>query len=76
MARELYNWDKSRGYLKLAMANVIKKHNEINPIIIEEVVAEYDTLQTMYGKESIEGLANRIMKQLRKQHFYFFNTYS
>ena len=66
MARELYNWDKSRGYLKLAMANVIKKHNEINPIIIEEVVAEYDTLQTMYGKESIEGLANRIMKQLRK----------
>lgn len=66
MARELYNWDQSRGYLKLAMANVLKKHNEINPIIIEEVVAEYDTLQTMYGKESIEGLANRIMKQLRK----------
>lgn len=66
MARELYNWDQSRGYLKLAMANVIKKHNEINPKIIEEVVAEYDTLQTMYGKESIEGLANRIMKQLRK----------
>lgn len=66
MARELYNWDQSRGYLKLAMANVIKKHNEIEPKIIEEVVAEYDTLQTMYGKESIEGLANRIMKQLRK----------
>ncbi len=66
MARELYNWDQSRGYLKLAMANVIKKHNEIDPKIIEEVVAEYDTLQTMYGKESIEGLANRIMKQLRK----------
>ena len=66
MARELYNWDQSRGYLKLAMANVIKRHNEIDPKIIEEVVAEYDTLQTMYGKESIEGLANRIMKQLRK----------
>lgn len=66
MARELYNWDQSRGYLKLAMANVLKKHNEIEPKIIEEVVAEYDTLQTMYGKESIEGLANRIMKQLRK----------
>lgn len=66
MARELYNWDQSRGYLKLAMANVIKKHNEIDLKIIEEVVAEYDTLQTMYGKESIEGLANRIMKQLRK----------
>lgn len=66
MARELYNWDQSRGYLKLAMANVLKKHNEINPIIIEEVVAEYDTLQTMYGKESIEGFANRIMKQLIK----------
>ena len=66
MARELYNWNQSRGYLKLAMANVLKKHNEIDPKIIEEVVAEYDTLQTMYGKESIEGLANRIMKQLRK----------
>ena len=66
MARELYNWDQSRGYLKLAMANVLKKHNEIDPQIIEEVVAEYDTLQTMFGKESIEGLANRIMKQLRK----------
>ena len=34
MARELYNWDQSRGYLKLAMANVIKKHNEIDPKII------------------------------------------
>ena len=50
MARELYNWNQSRGYLKLAMANVLKKHNEIDPQIIEEAVAEYDTLQTMYRR--------------------------
>lgn len=66
MARELYNWDQSRGYLKLATANVLKKHPEIEPKFIQELSAEYDTLQTMYGKESIEGLANRIVKQLLK----------
>lgn len=67
MARELYNWDQNIGYLKIAIVNVLKKHPEIDPKILNELLAEYNTLQTLYGKESIIGLANRIIKQ-------FYNT--
>lgn len=66
MARELYNWDQSRGYLEIAVVNVLLKHPEINPKILNELIAEFDTLQTLYGKESAIGIANRLMKKFIK----------
>lgn len=60
MARELYNWDQVRAYAIIALYNLIKNNKKIN---IVNFVKELDSLQTMYGKEGIVGLANRYLKE-------------
>lgn len=59
MARELYNWSQSRAYSIIALHNLKQQNSEIN---IENFIREYDSLQTMYGKEGVIGLANRYIK--------------
>lgn len=56
MARELYNWDQVRAYAIIALYNLIKNNKKIN---IVNFVKELDSLQTMYGKEEVIGLARR-----------------
>ena len=57
MARELYNWDQVRAYAVIALTNLKNKNKEINKV---SFIKELDSLQTMYGKEGVIGLANRI----------------
>lgn len=56
MARELYNWDQLRAYSIIALENVKEKNKLFST---EDFIKELDTLQTLYGKEGVIGLANR-----------------
>lgn len=60
MARELYNWDQVRAYSVIALSNLKKKNKEIN---LANFIRELDSLQTMYGKEGVIGLANRYLNK-------------
>lgn len=60
MARELYNWDQVRAYSVIALFNLKKKNKEIN---LANFIRELDSLQTMYGKEGVIGLANRYLNK-------------
>ena len=66
MARELYNWDHNKGYSIIALCNVLENSgldDEIKKIIINNFIREFDSLQTMYGKEGVIGLAQRYLKK-------------
>lgn len=56
MARELYNWDQLRAYSIIALINVKEKNRLVS---VEDFIKELDSLQTLYGKEGVIGLANR-----------------
>lgn len=56
MARELYNWDQLRAYSIIALINVKEKNRLVD---VEDFVKELDSLQTLYGKDGVIGLANR-----------------
>ncbi len=60
MARELYNWDQVRAYALIALINLKNKNIEINKL---SFIKELDSLQTMYGKEGVVGLANRYLNK-------------
>ena len=60
MARELYNWDRVRAYAVIALTNLKNKNKEINKV---SFIKELDSLQTMYGKEGVVGLANRYLNK-------------
>lgn len=60
MARELYNWDQVRAYAIIALTNLKNKNKEINKV---SFIKELDSLQTMYGKEGVVGLANRYLNK-------------
>ena len=56
MARELYNWNQGRAYSIIALHNLKENGKEIT---YENFTREYDSLQTMYGKNGVIGLAHR-----------------
>ena len=83
MARELYNWDQNKGYSIIALCNVLENSgldDEIKKIIINNFIREFDSLQTMYGKEGVIGLAQRYLKKSSMQYFiknkYIFLNYT
>lgn len=59
MARELYNWDQGVAYSIIAIHNLKSKNIEVNE---RNFIREINTLQTMYGKEGVIGLAQRYLK--------------
>lgn len=62
MARELYNFDQGLGYGVIALHNLKQKDKSIK-IDLEDFIREAQSLQTMYGKEGVIGLAQRYVKQ-------------
>lgn len=60
MARELYNWDQLVSYSIIAIHNLKSKNIEIDE---KSFIREVNTLQTMYGKEGVIGLAQRYLKK-------------
>lgn len=65
MARELYNWDQVRAYAVIALTNLKNKNKEINKVTF---IKELDSLQTMYGKEGVVGLANRYLNKEKENN--------
>lgn len=65
MARELYNWDQVRAYAVIALSNLKNKNKEINKV---SFIKELDSLQTMYGKEGVVGLANRYLNKEKENN--------
>lgn len=65
MARELYNWDQVRAYALVALTNLKDKNKEINKL---SFIKELDSLQTMYGKEGVVGLANRYLNKEKENN--------
>ena len=65
MARELYNWDQVRAYAVIALTNLKNKNKEINKL---SFIKELDSLQTMYGKEGVVGLANRYLNKEKENN--------
>lgn len=65
MARELYNWDQVRAYALIALTNLKNKNKEINKL---SFIKELDSLQTMYGKEGVVGLANRYLNKEKENN--------
>lgn len=65
MARELYNWDQVRAYAVIALTNLKNKNKEINKV---SFIKELDSLQTMYGKEGVVGLANRYLNKEKENN--------
>lgn len=59
MARELYNWDQVRAYVIIALNNIKSKNKNIN-LDTNEFLSELDPLQSLYGKDGVVGLANRL----------------
>lgn len=64
MARELYNWDQVRAYAVIALNNVLNKNKDITT---GNFIKELDPLQTLYGKDGVIGLANRIKEKSNKK---------
>lgn len=60
MARELYNWDQSMAYSIIAIHNLKNKNIEVDE---KSFLKEANTLQTIYGKEGVIGLAQRYLKK-------------
>ena len=60
MARELYNWDQVRAYAVIALNNVLNKNKDITT---DNLIKELDPLQTLYGKDGVIGLANRLREK-------------
>jgi len=58
MDKELYNWRQLKAYAIIALHNVRSKNIEVN---YTNFIRELDTLQTMYGKDGVIGLANRYL---------------
>lgn len=64
MARELYNWDQLRAYSIIAIINLLEKKEEVN---VENFIRELDPLQTLYGKEGVIGLSNRLLNNKKNK---------
>lgn len=60
MEKELYDWNQAKAYSIIALHNLSENGKELN---YENFIREYDSLQTMYGKEGVIGLAKRYVEQ-------------
>lgn len=59
MERELYNWEQLRAYAIIAFDNIKVKNKNIE-LDTDEFISELDPLQSLYGKDGVIGLADRI----------------
>lgn len=63
MIGELYNWEQLRAYSIVALNNILESNEKIN---LGNFIRELDTLQSLYGKEGITGLAKRHLNNNKK----------
>jgi hypothetical protein len=53
MEKELYSWEQVRAYSIIALHNLLNSANDIN--------LKNMNLQTLYGKDGIVGVAERLI---------------
>lgn len=60
MEKEFYTWEQVRAYSIIALHNLINSANDIN---LKNIKLFIDPLQTMYGKDGVEGYANLLLSK-------------
>ena len=60
MEKELYTWEQVRAYSIVALHNLL---NSANDITIKNIKLFIDPLQTLYGKDGIIGIAERLINK-------------
>ena len=59
MDKELYTWEQVRAYSIIAFHNLLNSANKVNLVNIKMFI---DPLQTLYGKDGIVGVAERLLQ--------------
>lgn len=59
MDKELYTWEQVRAYSIIALHNLLNSANKVNLVNIKMFI---DPLQTLYGKDGIVGVAERLLQ--------------
>ncbi len=60
MEKELYTWEQVRAYSIIALHNLLNSANEIN---LKNMKLFIDPLQTLYSKDGIIGVAERLINK-------------
>ena len=60
MDKEFYSWEQVRAYSIIALHNLLNSANDVN---LKNMKLFIDPLQTLYSKDGIVGIAERIMKK-------------
>lgn len=58
MEKELYSWEQVRAYSIIALHNLLNSANDIN---LKNMKLFIDPLQTLYGKDGIVRVAERLI---------------
>ena len=58
MEKELYSWEQVRAYSIIALHNLLNSANDIN---LKNMKLFIDPLQTLYGKDGIVVVAERLI---------------
>lgn len=60
MEKELYTWEQVRAYSIIALHNLLNSANDIN---LKNMKLFIDPLQTLYSKDGIIGIAERLINK-------------
>lgn len=60
MEKELYTWEQVRAYSIIALHNLLNSANEMN---LKNMKLFIDPLQTLYGKDGIIGISERLINK-------------
>ena len=60
MEKELYSWEQVRAYSIIALHNLLNSANEVN---LKNMKLFIDPLQTLYSKDGIVGVAERLLNK-------------
>ena len=60
MEKELYTWEQVRAYSIIELHNLLNSANDIN---LKNMKLFIDPLQTLYGKDGIIGVSERLINK-------------
>lgn len=60
MEKELYSWEQVRAYSIIALHNLLNSANEVN---LKNIKLFIDPLQTLYSKDGIVGMSERLLNK-------------
>lgn len=63
MDEKFYTWEQVRAYSIIALHNLQHSANEVN---LKNIKMFIDPLQTLYGKDGVVGMAERLLEKENK----------